>query len=265
VKLRFVVCVTLAAVLAIAGSSSDQDTWTHFLSWYKTYTGPPYAPDVMKAYTGALRLAGKSDADIQTSVAAVGKRAAESPTEMVGLIFDNIYTRHSDLFLHDASALVVAATRNVAPGKALDIAMGQGRNAVFLARQGWTVTGYDLSAEGLAQARENARVAGVAIDAVQSTHDKFDFGTERWDLIVMAYSLVDMHDVALLTRIKQSLRRGGLIVVEQGNSAGEGKGPSNALFRNFEDLRVLRYEDTVDIAEWNRKPQRIGRIVAQKD
>ena len=143
--------------------------------------------------------------------------------------------------------------------------MGQGRNSIYLARQGWTVTGYDISAAGLARARTDAQKAGVRIDAVEATHENFDFGKERWDLIVMSYSLVNMQDTALLTRIKQSLRPGGIVVLEQANAGGEGKGPANALIRSFEDLRILRYEDVVDVAEWSRKPQRLGRIVAQKD
>jgi SAM-dependent methyltransferase len=249
----------------MAAAPADSDTWRTFLTWYRTYTGPPFPQDVMKAYAGSLRSAGQTDAEIQTSLAAIGKAAAESPTEMLGMVFDKVYTIHTELFSHDPTPLLVAAIKNAPPGKALDVGMGQGRNAVFLAKQGWTVTGYDLSAEGMAQARQEAGRAGVRIETVQSTHDKFDFGTDRWDLIVMTYSLVSMQDKALLTRIKQSLKSGGLIVLEQANSGGAGKGPANALLRSFDDLRVLRYEDLVDIAEWNRKPQRIGRIVAQKD
>ena len=44
-----------------------------------------------------------------------------------------------------------------------------------------------------------------------------------------------------------------------------GKGPANALFRSFQDLRVIHYEDVVDTAEWGLQKMRIGRIVAQKD
>ncbi len=46
------------------------------------------------------------------------------------------------------------------PGRALDIGMGQGRNAVYLATQGWDVTGFDPSSEGVRIARSNAEKAG---------------------------------------------------------------------------------------------------------
>ncbi len=49
------------------------------------------------------------------------------------------------------------------------------------------------------------------------------------------------------------------------NAGGTGKGPANALFRSFQDLRVIHYEDVVDTAEWGLQKMRIGRILAQKD
>ena len=49
------------------------------------------------------------------------------------------------------------------PGRALDVGMGEGRNAVFLALKGWDVTGFEISDEGVAIAQRNARAAGVNI------------------------------------------------------------------------------------------------------
>jgi SAM-dependent methyltransferase len=51
----------------------------------------------------------------------------------------------------------------VPPGRALDLGCGQGRNAIFLARQGFAVQAVDLSGEALGQAREKARAAGVSV------------------------------------------------------------------------------------------------------
>jgi hypothetical protein len=44
-----------------------------------------------------------------------------------------------------------------------------------------------------------------------------------------------------------------------------GKGPANALLRSFAGLRVIDYQDTVDISDWGAMKARIGRIAAQKD
>ena len=143
--------------------------------------------------------------------------------------------------------------------------MGQGRNAVFLARQGWDVTGYDIADTGLEAARRDAEKAGLRLKAVHASHDDFEFGREQWDLIVMTYTLADMENAAFLRRVKDSLKPGGLILVEQMNASGTGKGPANALFKSFQDLRVVHYEDVLDVAEWGLQKMRIGRIVVQKD
>jgi 2-polyprenyl-3-methyl-5-hydroxy-6-metoxy-1,4-benzoquinol methylase len=179
--------------------------------------------------------------------------------------FNKLYSAPSDLFSAAPNAFLVRMLPGVKPGRALDVAMGQGRNAVYLAKQGWQVTGYDIADSGLEAARAAAEKAGVKLHAVHASHEDFDFGKEQWDLVVMTYTLADMQDTAFLRRVKGSLKPGGLIVLEQMNAGGAGKGPANALFRSFEDLRVIHYEDVVDTAEWGMQKMRIGRIVAQRD
>jgi 2-polyprenyl-3-methyl-5-hydroxy-6-metoxy-1,4-benzoquinol methylase len=55
------------------------------------------------------------------------------------------------------------------PVNALDVAMGQGRNSIYLAKVGWRVTGFDVSGEGLAAAAKAAEQAGVKIDMVRQS------------------------------------------------------------------------------------------------
>lgn len=182
-------------------------------------------------------------------------------------IFDKIYGNPSPVFNLEPSAFLQRAVKGLAPGKALDIAMGQGRNSVFLAREGWEVTGYDISAVGLKAARTAAGALGRNIHTIQSDHKSFDFGSARWDLIVMVFPGLSMDEEELLRRIKASLKPGGMIVVEQFNSMpGPGsKGPANALFKTFEEYRVIRYEDVDDVSDWGRMKARIGRLAAIKE
>jgi len=71
-------------------------------------------------------------------------------------------------------------------GNALDLACGEGRNAIWLARQGWSVTGVDFSARSLDHARREARDQGLAIDYVEANY--LDFRTEqRFDLITLIF------------------------------------------------------------------------------
>lgn len=67
--------------------------------------------------------------------------------------------------------------------------MGQGRNAVFLAQQGWDVTGFEPSAVGLKKAHEKVVETGVTIKTARVGAQYFDFGRDRWDLIVIIYPI----------------------------------------------------------------------------
>jgi len=77
--------------------------------------------------------------------------------------------------------------QGIKPGESLDIGIGQGRNSVYLAKHGWDVTGFDVSDEGVAAARLNAQRAGVRVNAVVANAYDFDWGENRWDLIVATY------------------------------------------------------------------------------
>jgi 2-polyprenyl-3-methyl-5-hydroxy-6-metoxy-1,4-benzoquinol methylase len=204
---------------------------------------------------------------ISCSLAAADQPAAQDGPGVAAIAqrFNKLYSGPSALFAATSNAFLTRTVSGLKPGRALDVAMGQGRNTVFLATQGWDVTGYDIADTGLEAARTAAEKAGVRINAVHASHDDFEFGREQWDLIVMTYALADMENAAFLRRVKDSLKPGGIVLVEQMNAGGTGKGPANALFRSFQDLRVIHYEDVLDTAEWGLQKMRIGRIVAQKD
>jgi 2-polyprenyl-3-methyl-5-hydroxy-6-metoxy-1,4-benzoquinol methylase len=184
---------------------------------------------------------------------------------MMVLHFNKVYTADQKIFTQEPNAFLARITKHLRPGKALDVGMGQGRNSVYLAAHGWDVTGYDLSDRGVAIARANAEKAGVRIHAVVASHNDFDYGENQWDLIVMTYAFTNMSDSGFLRRVCDSLKPGGIVLVEQLNSGSRAKGPANALFGSFENLRVLHYEDTLDTADWSMSEARIGRIVAQKE
>ena len=181
-------------------------------------------------------------------------------------IFDKIYSAPAPPFKTEPSAFLVRAVDAVPAGEALDVAMGQGRNSLFLASKGWRVTGYDVSSVGLAQAGKSAAAQGLTIKTQLASHDTFDFGKNRWDLIVLIFPGTSMED-AFVRKVKDALKPGGMVVVEQFNAPpGEGnKGRANALFGSFQDLRVVRYEDVPDISDWGRMKARIGRLAAVKE
>jgi 2-polyprenyl-3-methyl-5-hydroxy-6-metoxy-1,4-benzoquinol methylase len=126
-------------------------------------------------------------------------------------VWNEIFTqRQGREFPHNK--FLAETIRGRKPGKALDIGMGEGRNALFLATNGWEVTGFDISDVGVRLAREAAQKKGLKLEALVDDVDRFDYGRQRWDLVVGMY----MH--ALITRnaakIVDSLKPGGIIVVE---------------------------------------------------
>ena len=101
-------------------------------------------------------------------------------------------------------------TKSIKPGTALDFGMGQGRNALYLAQQGWTVTGFDPAEKAVALGQEHAAKLGVKMTAVAVGDDQFDFGKDRWDLIVLSY----VGFRATVPKIHESLKSGGIVMVE---------------------------------------------------
>lgn len=72
------------------------------------------------------------------------------------------------------------------PGKALDLGCGQGRNSIFLSRKGWDVTGVDLVADAVRNARRKAEEAGVHPKLVQGDVSELDGVGGGFDLLVDA-------------------------------------------------------------------------------
>ena len=71
---------------------------------------------------------------------------------------------------------------------ALDVSMGQGRNTIRLAQQGWETTSFDPADEAVAESRAAALRLGLTIHSQITTDEHFDFGENRWDLIVLSYA-----------------------------------------------------------------------------
>ncbi len=100
------------------------------------------------------------------------------------------------------------------PGRALDLACGEGRNAVWLAGQGWHVTGVDFAAAGLAKARRLAAARGVEVDWVCADVTEWEPEAAAYDLVVVFYlQLPGPERRAALTRAGRALAPGGILLV----------------------------------------------------
>ena len=86
------------------------------------------------------------------------------------------------------NTFLVSEVDGLLPGRALDLACGEGRNAVWLAEQGWASTGVDFSAVGLSKADQLARDRGVTVEWICADVTRGDTPARgRFDLVVVLY------------------------------------------------------------------------------
>ena len=181
-------------------------------------------------------------------------------------MFDRIYADPEPGFSTLPNELLVEAVADRPPGTALDIAMGQGRNAVYLASIGWQVTGFDVSSEGVAATNRAASAKGVEVDAQVASAEDFDYGTEAWDLIVMTYAMVPVTNPTYAQKLIGSLRPGGALVVESFATDPSGRArpvdiDPEALKKAYGSMHVIRFNTGQRVAEWTEEPVPVVRGV----
>jgi len=155
-------------------------------------------------------------------------------------------------------------------GRALDVATGTGRNAVFLAEQGYEVDGIDRSREGLRIARENARERGVAERTgwIRADLPSYAFPEDTYDVITISY----YRAVDRFPDIKEALTPGGVLYVEHhlrstdeaaaGPSSDRYRFAANELLNACLDLTVIHYQATTDVRDDDRRAPN-ARILAR--
>jgi len=151
------------------------------------------------------------------------------------------------------TALLVEFTQGLPPGRALDLACGTGRNALWLAEHGWKVTAVDRSEAAIRGLRGlvDARIADLEAG-------EFAIGVDAWDLILMSHYL--QRD--LFEPVKLGLKSGGLAIVivhlfEPGHESSRFSLHPGELANSFEDWEILYSREGKPV----RNPQ--GRAVAE--
>lgn len=136
--------------------------------------------------------------------------------------------RRGDHASREPTPLLRRAIENLSPGRALDIACGLGRHAIFLAEQGWRVTAVDSSRVGIEILQGRARETGITIDARVANLElgEFQFEPEAYDLICVFYYL--QRD--LFPKIRASLKIGGTVVAIHLNDEKPLAHPTNPAF-----------------------------------
>lgn len=165
--------------------------------------------------------------------------------------WDKKYQEDRYLFGKEAIPFLAAHVNLLPKGRALDLAMGEGRNGVFLAARGFQVTGLDISARGLEKAQRLAKEQGVTLETQVVDLDSVELEREAYEVILCTYYL----QRNLFPQIKNALKPGGMAVVETYTLDHLKYRPDfnrtylieqNELLDLFRDFKIIRYqvEDT---------------------
>jgi len=108
---------------------------------------------------------------------------------------------------------LVAEVADLTPGRALDVGCGEGADAIWLARRGWTVTAIDVSDLALCRAREAAEPAGAAVEWVCGDALQTAFPARSFDLVSMQYpALPKAAGEDVVRTLLDTVRPGGLLL-----------------------------------------------------
>jgi SAM-dependent methyltransferase len=133
--------------------------------------------------------------------------------------------------VREPNRFLIAEAVGLPASRALDLACGAGRNAVWLAEHGWQVTGVDFSSVALSAARELAAEHGVELELVEADVVDWSPPAEAFRLVCVMYlQLPEPERRAVLARATAALAPGGVVLVVAHDSLNltEGYGgPSN--------------------------------------
>jgi tellurite methyltransferase len=160
---------------------------------------------------------------------------------------------------------LVETASKLTPGKALDLACGTGRNAIWLAARGWQVTAVDgvASAMDILHKRAAARHLTVESHVADLEKDGYRIEPDSWDLIAMCFYL----QKSLFEAAKRGVRPGGVVLVIV-HIAAPGEVPTEHQLRPgelaayFSDWRIFHsYEGTPNDPPHQRP---VAEIVARR-
>lgn len=276
VALRTVLFVVLCLVLLSAAQQTplpsaptpeELQAYEAFRSWL---TKQPVqvqqagADDVFQRYAAELRRQAKSDKEIASTIETLKKLGDRAEVER----WNRILTSPKPQFNTAPNAFLVEMTKGLKPGRALDVGMGQGRNTIYLAQQGWDSVGFDPADRAVAAAQEQSVKIGVKITTHVARAEDFDWGDAQWDLIVLSY----VGGREYVGKVLRALRPGGMVILEgfhrdatkTRSIGGAVVFDSNELLQLFAGLRIIRYEDTHAIGDFGQGDTRVVRLAAVK-
>jgi rhodanese-related sulfurtransferase len=169
------------------------------------------------------------------------------------------------------SSFLVESFDLLPKGLALDLAMGEGRNAIYLATRGFDVDAVDVDPNAVAQARASARKLGAPIRAIVGNVEDgtYIIPIETYSVILVFHYL----HRPVFQDIKDGVVPGGVVVYQTYTTEQQRFGPPSSpdhllqpgeLEQVFADWDILRYREVTGPARSDGRPRAIAGIVARK-
>jgi SAM-dependent methyltransferase len=155
--------------------------------------------------------------------------------------WDRRYAGRELVWTSEPNRFLVREAEGLAPGRAIDLACGEGRNAVWLAERGWQVTGVDFSTVGLEKARALAAARGVEAEWIAADLLDYRAAPEGFDLVILFYLQVPaVQRTGIVSRAAGAVAPGGTFVLVAHDSAnlerGHGGPQDPAVLYTAEDV-----------------------------
>lgn len=170
-------------------------------------------------------------------------------------LWEERYAQSGYLFGKEPTDFLKTFIQQLTKGSALDVAAGEGRNAVFLAQQGFKVEALDCSAKGIEKAKALAQEKKVTVDFKVQNLDFFLMPLMKYNTIVMAYYKPAPR---FFSELKRGLSAGGTVVIEGYTTEHFKKNSQNGyldldqcfkpneVLGHLKDLQVLYYKEMAE-------------------
>jgi SAM-dependent methyltransferase len=209
--------------------------------------------DVVAGYAADLKAQGIDSKEITRR----SRLILESKPALEADYWDRFYLDPTSKVNRGPNAFLVETIRGRTQGVALDYAMGEGRNSIYLAQLGWEVWGFDPAAAAVRLANQRAAALGLTLHTASVADDQFIFGTERFDLVLFSWAM----PLIPVDRVVASLKPGGIVVME----AAADYVSRNGMLKMFDALEIKRYEIVHEKADfYDRQEIDIVRLLAVK-
>ncbi len=166
--------------------------------------------------------------------------------------WDNYHTKNTS---GEPSEFLKTMLPRLQKGNVLDVAMGSGANAVYLAENGCKVKGFDISPVAVEAAKKRAEDKGVEIEAGKADLDLYLMGVMEYDSIIMNFFKPSV--TRYYTNMISALKQGGTLLIEsygvpempevyaKGEEYKDYFYKSNEIIKNIRDLTILFYQEGI--------------------